>query len=138
MAAGRSPRGYTAERARGPATKMSGAHSDADDKGRDAEPPLTTMHIARAVHGDAAEICRWFIHGQWRPSFVKGLEISMQTRPMLEACLRENLQAIAAQTRKADQIVVVDNDSTDGTPEMVLAEFPETVLSVRVVVPSLL
>ena len=38
--------------------------------------------------------------------------------------LRENLQAIARQTVPADQIVVVDNASTDGTPEMVLAEFP--------------
>lgn len=38
--------------------------------------------------------------------------------------LRENLQAIAAQTVPADQVIVVDNDSRDGTPEMVLAEFP--------------
>jgi GT2 family glycosyltransferase len=38
--------------------------------------------------------------------------------------LRDNLAAIAAQTVAADQVVVVDNDSQDGTPEMVLAEFP--------------
>ena len=38
--------------------------------------------------------------------------------------LRENLQAIAAQTVPADQVVVVDNCSADGTPEMVRAEFP--------------
>jgi len=38
--------------------------------------------------------------------------------------LRENLRAIAAQTVPADQVIVVDNDSRDGTPEMVLAEFP--------------
>ena len=54
---------------------------------------LEQLRERGAVHGDAADICRWFIHGQWRPSFIKGLEISMQTRPMLEACLRENLQA---------------------------------------------
>jgi GT2 family glycosyltransferase len=38
--------------------------------------------------------------------------------------LRENLQAIAAQTVRADQVIVVDNCSRDGTPEMVRAEFP--------------
>ncbi|MBM4060809.1 MAG: glycosyltransferase family 2 protein [Planctomycetes bacterium] len=38
--------------------------------------------------------------------------------------LRDNLRAIAAQTRRADEVIVVDNCSTDGTPEMVLAEFP--------------
>jgi GT2 family glycosyltransferase len=42
--------------------------------------------------------------------------------------LRENLAAIRAQTTAPDQVVVVDNDSTDGTPEMVLAEFPEVQL----------
>lgn len=38
--------------------------------------------------------------------------------------LRDNLRAIAAQTVPADQVVVVDNCSRDGTPEMVLQEFP--------------
>ena len=42
--------------------------------------------------------------------------------------LRENLQAIRAQTEAPDQVVVVDNASTDGTPEMVRAEFPEVQL----------
>jgi GT2 family glycosyltransferase len=41
-----------------------------------------------------------------------------------KADLRDNLEAIAAQTVKADQVIVVDNASHDGTPEMVLAEFP--------------
>lgn len=66
---------------------------------------LDQLHARGAVHGDAAEICRWFIHGQWRPSFVKGLEISMQTRPMLEACLRENLQARAGVTLRFDTAI---------------------------------
>jgi GT2 family glycosyltransferase len=42
--------------------------------------------------------------------------------------LRENLAAIRQQTVAPDQVVVVDNDSTDGTPEMVIAEFPEVQL----------
>ncbi|MDA0372954.1 MAG: glycosyltransferase family 2 protein [Planctomycetota bacterium] len=42
--------------------------------------------------------------------------------------LRENLAAIRKQTVAPDQVVVVDNDSTDGTPEMVVAEFPEVQL----------
>ncbi len=42
--------------------------------------------------------------------------------------LRENLASIREQTVAADQVIVVDNDSTDGTPEMVIAEFPEVQL----------
>ena len=42
--------------------------------------------------------------------------------------LRENLAAIRQQTVPADQVIVVDNDSSDGTPEMVIAEFPEVQL----------
>jgi GT2 family glycosyltransferase len=42
--------------------------------------------------------------------------------------LRENLAAIRRQTLAPQQVVVVDNDSTDGTAEMVLAEFPEVQL----------
>jgi GT2 family glycosyltransferase len=40
--------------------------------------------------------------------------------------LRDNLRAIAAQTVPADEVIVVDNCSHDGTPEMVRAEFPAT------------
>jgi len=42
--------------------------------------------------------------------------------------LRDNLRAIAAQTRAPDEVIVVDNCSRDGTPEMVRAEFPHVKL----------
>ena len=42
--------------------------------------------------------------------------------------LRENLATIRQQTMPADQVIVVDNNSSDGTPEMVIAEFPEVQL----------
>ena len=42
--------------------------------------------------------------------------------------LRENLEAIRKQTVLPNQVVVVDNDSNDGTPEMVTSEFPEVQL----------
>ena len=39
--------------------------------------------------------------------------------------LRECLGALAAQTRPLERVLVVDNASTDGTQEMVEAEFPD-------------
>jgi len=39
--------------------------------------------------------------------------------------LRKCLQALLAQTRPIDEIIVVDNASTDGTAEMLAMEFPE-------------
>ena len=39
--------------------------------------------------------------------------------------LRQHLQALARQTRKLDEIVVVDNASTDGTQHLLAGEFPE-------------
>lgn len=42
--------------------------------------------------------------------------------------LRENLDSIRAQTVAPDQVIVVDNASEDGTPEMVVADYPEVQL----------
>jgi GT2 family glycosyltransferase len=39
--------------------------------------------------------------------------------------LRESLEAAAEQTRAVDRIIVVDNESTDGTLEMLGQEFPD-------------
>ena len=39
--------------------------------------------------------------------------------------LRECLQAIARQTRAPDALVVINNASTDGTPDMLSTEFPQ-------------
>ncbi len=44
--------------------------------------------------------------------------------------VRANLLGIRAQTRPFDDVVVVDNHSSDGTPEMIRAEFPEVRLVV--------
>src|SRR5947208_2050021 len=42
--------------------------------------------------------------------------------------LRECLLALREQTRRPQRVIVVDNASTDGTPELVRAEFPEVEL----------
>ncbi len=42
--------------------------------------------------------------------------------------LRENLLALRKQSRPFDEIVVVDNHSTDGSAAMIRAEFPEVTL----------
>ena len=44
--------------------------------------------------------------------------------------VRANLIALRAQTRPFDEVVLVDNSSTDGTVEMVRSEFPEVRLVV--------
>lgn len=59
------------------------------------------------------------------PKPVVSLVISVWNR---KDDLRENLQAIFKQTRPADQVIVVDNHSHDGTPEMVEQEFPDVEL----------
>ena len=45
-----------------------------------------------------------------------------------QALLRACLQSLAAQTLLDFEVIVVDNGSTDGSPEMILAEFAGTVL----------
>ena len=42
--------------------------------------------------------------------------------------LRECLRSLAAQTFLDREVIVVDNGSSDGSAEMVLAEFPQVVL----------
>lgn len=42
-----------------------------------------------------------------------------------QALLREALHALEAQTRRVDRVLVVDNDSGDGTLEMLASEFPD-------------
>jgi GT2 family glycosyltransferase len=44
------------------------------------------------------------------------------------ALLREALEAQRAQTRKADAVIVVDNASSDETPQVLRDEFPEVVV----------
>jgi GT2 family glycosyltransferase len=39
--------------------------------------------------------------------------------------LRESIEAVLAQTRPVDELVVVDNESTDGTLEMLAERFPQ-------------
>jgi rhamnopyranosyl-N-acetylglucosaminyl-diphospho-decaprenol beta-1,3/1,4-galactofuranosyltransferase len=39
--------------------------------------------------------------------------------------LREAIRAVLAQTRPTDELIVVDNESTDGTLEMLAREFPD-------------
>ena len=50
--------------------------------------------------------------------------VTRDRRDLLEECLH----ALAAQTRRPDRILVVDNASTDGTPELVGAKYPNVEL----------
>lgn len=50
--------------------------------------------------------------------------VNWNTRDLLRGCLA----SVAAQTRAAHEVIVVDNASTDGSPAMVRDEFPGVVL----------
>jgi GT2 family glycosyltransferase len=52
---------------------------------------------------------------------VCAVVVTFNRRALLGGCLR----SLLAQTRKLDEILVVDNASSDGTPAMLAAEFPE-------------
>jgi rhamnopyranosyl-N-acetylglucosaminyl-diphospho-decaprenol beta-1,3/1,4-galactofuranosyltransferase len=51
---------------------------------------------------------------------VTAVVVTFNRRELLRDCL----DALAAQTRPVDRIVVVDNASTDGTPELLTSEYP--------------
>jgi len=51
---------------------------------------------------------------------VAAVIVTFNRQPLLRECL----DALSAQTRPADRVVVVDNASSDGTPDMVRAEYP--------------
>src|SRR4051812_43764609 len=55
---------------------------------------------------------------------VYAIVVTHNRRGLLEECLR----ALEAQTRPPDRVLVVDNASSDGTPEMVREAFPEAEL----------
>ena len=63
------------------------------------------------------------------PSTIDGLGLPGTTAVIStwnkKDVVRENLESLRAQTLPFAQIVVVDNASTDGTAEMVAADFPE-------------
>jgi len=52
---------------------------------------------------------------------VCAVVVTRDRRELLRRCLR----ALSSQQRRPDEILVVDNDSCDGSGEMVSAEFPE-------------
>ena len=53
---------------------------------------------------DAADTA-WCIHDEWRPRFAKGVQLRLQTRPLLEACLREDLQARSGVSLRFDAAI---------------------------------
>jgi rhamnopyranosyl-N-acetylglucosaminyl-diphospho-decaprenol beta-1,3/1,4-galactofuranosyltransferase len=58
---------------------------------------------------------------------VCAMVVTYNRRALLQACL----EALAAQTRPPDRVIVIDNASTDGTPEMVRAAHPDVDLRVQ-------
>ncbi len=56
-----------------------------------------------------------------KPSSVVAVVVTRNRRELLEECLR----AVLAQTHPPDRVLVVDNVSSDGTPDMVRERFPD-------------
>src|SRR4051794_9178418 len=57
---------------------------------------------------------------------VCAVVVTFNRRDLLESCLA----ALGEQTRHVDEIIVVDNASTDGTAGFVAAEFPDVTVLV--------
>lgn len=58
--------------------------------------------------------------------YVVAVVVAYDRRPLLRECL----EALRRQSTPPDAVLVVDNASTDGTPDMVRADFPEVSLLV--------
>lgn len=58
------------------------------------------------------------------PYEVSIVIVSWNTRDILRNCLA----SIARETQFSHEVIVVDNASTDGTPDMVASDFPDTIL----------
>ena len=61
------------------------------------------------------------INTQLNKGTVCAVVVTYNRRELLRSCL----QALLAQTRPLDEIIVVDNAATDGTDHMIFTEFPE-------------
>ncbi len=60
---------------------------------------LEDLRESGAVIADAGQDFRWYVSGQWRPVFVAGLALRLQTRPLLESRLRAHVRLAGATIR---------------------------------------
>jgi GT2 family glycosyltransferase len=86
--------------------------------------------------GDHRALCRRKIYAYWREGWLRrvGDRPEASDRPVRVAAtlptynrrdtLREALTGLLTQSRAVDEVIVVDNASSDGSAEMVAAEFP--------------
>lgn len=54
---------------------------------------LASLDERGAVGADAGKNFRWYMSGEWRPVFESGRHVRLQTRSLLETCLREKVAA---------------------------------------------